>query len=360
DLITINLAEPIVYDGNALRFVVRSEGTTYKSGTYFEVTNTSGNGKSYYNRNDNANTFTNSQTWSQNSYVPAIHFGLKAEAKTLSGVVTDNGGNPLEGATVTIRNAENDIEYFATTDETGAYTINVVQNSLTYTATVTAEGYETLVDDEELDFIEGNRTKDFVLTKLTVSLTISSVEYATFYYSNSAYKIPEGLEAFAVESIHGNNLTLISIPGIIPAGCGVIIKGPQGTYDMEATSEEGVAVENLLLGFDVPHLTEGGDIYYKLTVKNGKVGFYWGEENGGAFENAAHKAYLALPADQYNGVNFFTFDNDNGNATGIDNATGSIETDTQEADRVYNLSGQRVNDSYKGVVIVNGKKVMRK
>ncbi len=448
DLITINLAEPIVYDGNALRFVVRSEGTTYKSGTYFEVTNTSGNGKSYYNRNDNASTFANSQAWSQNSYVPAIHFGLKVEAKTLSGVVTDNGGNPLEGATVTIRNAENDIEYFAKTDENGAYTINVVQNDLAYTATVTADGYETLVDEEELDFTEGsqnrdyvlgyigsvnfsgtvfdeddspiegaivtirneeneieysattdatgsfamdiweidyaytvtvtadgyetlvdeeeldftegNRTKDFVLTKLAVSLTISSVEYATFYYSNSAYKIPEGLEAFAVESIQGNTLTLISIPDIIPAGCAVIIRGPQGTYDMVATSEEGAAVENMLRGFDVPHLTEGGDIYYKLTVKNGKVGFYWGEEHGEAFENAAHKAYLALPADEYNGVNFFTFDNDNGNATGIDNATGSIETNTQEADRVYNLSGQRVNDSYKGITIVNGKKVMRK
>ena len=360
DLITINLAEPIVYDGTALRFLVRSEGTTCKSGTYFEVTSTGGANKSYYNRNDNASNFANTQTWSQNSYVPAIHFGLKKEAKTFSGLVTEEDGTPVEGATVTIRNDANDIEYFATTDETGAYTINVVQNDLAYTATVTADGYETLVDEEELNFTEGSRTKDFVINSLDVNLIISSAEYATFYYSNSAYKIPEGLEAFVVESIHGNALTLIPIFEIIPADCGVIIKGPQGTYVMKATSEEGAAVENMLRGFDVPHLTEGGDIYYKLTVKNDKVGFYWGEENGEAFETAAHKAYLALPADQYNDVKFFTFDNDSGNATGIDNATGSIETNTLEADRVYNLSGQRVNDSYKGVVIVNGKKMMRK
>ena len=36
-------------------------------------------------------------------------------------------------------------------------------------------------------------------------------------------------------------------------------------------------------------------------------------------------------------------------------------TTDENADRaIYNLSGQRVSDSYKGVVIINGKKVLRK
>ena len=43
--------------------------------------------------------------------------------------------------------------------------------------------------------------------------------------------------------------------------------------------------------------------------------------------------------------------------TGINN----VETDTEDANApVYNLSGQRVNDSYKGIVIKNGKKYINR
>ena len=187
----------------------------------------------------------------------------------------------------------------------------------------------------------------------TVAITIGESGYATFYYSNSAYAIPAGVEAFVVEGISENTVNLMPLAGIVPAGYAVILEGEPGEYTFEPTAEEGAAVENMLRGFDVPHLTEGGDIYYKLAVKNDKVGFYWGEENGDAFESEAHKAYLAVPADQYNGVNFFTFDS----TTSIYNMQAAGEH-TDHA--IYNLSGQRVSDSYKGVVIINGKKVLRK
>lgn len=356
DLITINLAEPIVYDGNALRFVVCSEGTKYASGTYFEVTGTSGENKSYYNRNDNASSFASSQTWSKNDKVPAIHFGLQKQAKTLSGVVTEEGTTtPVAGATVTIRNAVNDIEYFATTDYDGSYTINVVQDNLTYTATVTADGYENLVEDYVLNFTNGSQTRDFALTKIVpVVVTIGQYGYATFYYSNSAYVIPEGVEAKVVGSINGEALSLVSVSGIIPAGCAVILIGGQGEYTFEPTSEEGTVVENMLRGTDGKQVItpEGQECkYYKLAVNNGVVGFYYGADNGGIFENDAHKAYLPVPESLSNGVRSFTFDN----ASGI----ASIQVN-KEAGRSYNLSGQRVNDAYKGVVILNGKKVLRK
>lgn len=186
-----------------------------------------------------------------------------------------------------------------------------------------------------------------------VTITIGESGYATFYYSNSAYTIPSGVEAFTVEGISENTVNPMPLAGIVPAGYAVILEGEPGEYTFEPTSEEGIFVENMLRGFDVPHLTEGGDIYYKLAVKNDKVGFYWGEENGEAFESEAHKAYLAVPADQYNGVNFFTFDS----TTSIYNMQAAGEN-TDHA--IYNLSGQRVSDSYKGVVIINGKKVLRK
>ncbi|MBO4822783.1 MAG: hypothetical protein J5548_15125 [Prevotella sp.] len=189
-----------------------------------------------------------------------------------------------------------------------------------------------------------------------VAVTIGQSGYATFYYSNSAYVIPQGVEAKAVENISGRTINLIPVSGIIPAGYAVILEGNPGEYTFESTSEEGVAVENLLRGTDETQMIISEDQeckYYKLSFKNDLVGFYYGANHGAVFENQAHKAYLPVPVSQSNGVNCFLFDS----ATGIDN----IQAAGENADcAIYNLSGQRVSDSYKGVVIVNGKKVLRK
>ena len=93
--------------------------------------------------------------------------------------------------------------------------------------------------------------------------------------------------------------------------------------------------------------------YYMLSVKNGEVGFYYGANDGAIFKNQAHRAYLPVPVSQTNGAKGFFFNE----ATGIDNM---LATDENAGHAVYNLSGQLVNDSYKGVVIINGKKVLRK
>ena len=47
--------------------------------------------------------------------------------------------------------------------------------------------------------------------------------------------------------------------------------------------------------------------------------------------------------------------------TGLATGINKVETDTEDANApVYNLSGQRVNDSYKGIVIKNGKKYINR
>ena len=113
-------------------------------------------------------------------------------------------------------------------------------------------------------------------------------------------------------------------------------------------------MENLLRGTDETQMITSEDQeckYYKLSFKNDLVGFYYGASYGGVFENKAHKAYLPVPVSQSS--NCFFFDT----ATGIDHMQAAGEN-TDHA--IYNLSGQRVSDSYKGVVIINGKKVLRK
>ena len=189
-----------------------------------------------------------------------------------------------------------------------------------------------------------------------LTITIGQSGYATFYYTNSSYVIPEGVEAKAVENISGNILSLIPLEGIIPAGYAVILEGEPGEYTFEPTSEEGIFVENMLRGTEETTWITPEDQtckYYMLSVKNGEVGFYYGANDGAIFENQAHRAYLPVPVSQTNGAKGFFFNE----ATGIDNM---LATDENAGHAVYNLSGQLVNDSYKGVVIINGKKVLRK
>ena len=102
---------------------------------------------------------------------------------------------------------------------------------------------------------------------------------------------------------------------------------------------------------------ETGYKYYKLaydnyTDKTG-LGFYWGADNGGAFNVKAGTAYLAVPASEA-GAKGFTL---NGEATGIEGVNANVEN----AKAIYNLNGQRVATMAKpGLYIVNGKKIVRK
>lgn len=197
----------------------------------------------------------------------------------------------------------------------------------------------------------------------TVPVTISDAQWATLYYSDKAFEIPEGVTAKIVVAIDDNDvIDFEDLNGIIPAGTAVALNGPKGTYDFKVVNDETVApANNLLRGFDASHLTEGGDIYYKLTVKNDIVGFYWGEENGEAFESGAHKAYLAIPAGASN-AKFFVLgtagdlvSEDGGFVDGINEVTAS---DSKK--EYFNLNGTRVNSLRKGIYIVGGKKVVIK
>ena len=190
-----------------------------------------------------------------------------------------------------------------------------------------------------------------------VPVTISSAEWATLYYSDKAFEIPEGVTANIVTAVDNKKLELEALNGIIPAGTAVALNGPQGTYNFKVVNDETVApANNLLRGFDAPHLTEGGDIYYKLTVKNDIVGFYWGEENGEAFESGAHKAYLAIPAGASN-AKFLAL----GTTEGGESVNGINEVTASDSKNEYfNLNGTRVNTLHKGIYIVGGKKVVIK
>ena len=195
----------------------------------------------------------------------------------------------------------------------------------------------------------------------SVSVTIGETGYATLYYSSLALTVPEGVKGYACSLADGSfKMNEAFAEGqTIPAGTGVLLKAETGTYTFKVSSETGNAVaDNWLKGSDEEAMTEGGERYYMLSLdaKNtaGSVGFYWGAPNGGAFTNGAHKAYLCVKPGVAGAKTCYRFD---GQTTAIDGTRADKPTAADGA--VYNLAGQRVDRSYKGVVIKNGKKYIQ-
>lgn len=195
----------------------------------------------------------------------------------------------------------------------------------------------------------------------SVSVTIGETGYATLYYSSLALTVPAGVKGYACSLADGSfKMNEAFAEGqTIPAGTGVLLKAETGTYTFKVSSETGNAVaDNWLKGSDEEAMTEGGERYYMLSLdaKNtaGSVGFYWGAPNGGAFTNGAHKAYLCVKPGVAGAKTCYRFD---GQTTAIDGTRADKPTAADGA--VYNLAGQRVDRSYKGVVIKNGKKYIQ-
>ena len=195
----------------------------------------------------------------------------------------------------------------------------------------------------------------------SVSVTIGETGYATLYYSDRALTVPAGVKGYTCSLSDGSfKMNEAFAEGqTIPAGTGVLLNGNPGTYTFNISSEAGTPVaDNWLKGSDEKATTKDGERYYMLSLdaKNtaGSVGFYWGAPNGGAFTNGAHKAYLCVKPGVAGAKTCYRFD---GQTTAIDGTRADKPTAADGA--VYNLAGQRVDRSYKGVVIKNGKKYIQ-
>ena len=194
--------------------------------------------------------------------------------------------------------------------------------------------------------------------------TVGEYGYATLYYSTDAMVVPTGLTAttYKVESDVLKESKTYAAGEVIPAATGVVIAGPQADYVFTSTFDNGTADgDNQLKGSDEETTTTGGSTYYKLGVKDGaNPGFYWGAENGAAFTNGAHKAYLALTTATSRSA--FTFGDDD--TTAIEQ---TVSTTTAASD-MYDMQGRRLSSRpSKGLYIIrsagsdkNGKKIIIK
>lgn len=198
----------------------------------------------------------------------------------------------------------------------------------------------------------------------TGNFTIGKAGYATFF-TDWTFVMPEDVEGGIVTRAVDGNLTVdycYPARSIVPANTGLLLKGAAKTYTYDLSTETPDAPEvNFLKGSVEAATTKGEDcLFYMLSYDaNGKnLGFYWGEEDGRAFENGAGKAYLALPQAVASQVRGFVLD---GTTTGISGVT--TEANNAPA-AVYSLTGVRMGTTTDGlpagIYIVNGKKVLVK
>lgn len=206
-----------------------------------------------------------------------------------------------------------------------------------------------------------------------VAVTIGSDGIATWSHSKNLDFADTGITAYYCSSYTTGSITLTSIATTWNY-CGYILKGNAGTYTVKvvADSEASYPSATWLQGHvgsgtvgvtETRKINDADATCYNYIFSKKKddsdgstIGFYRlnVEHNLGA-----NKAYLSVPEVITPTSAQVALIFDDGETTYISNL--NINTQRQSTDtQRYNLAGQKVSDSYKGIVIKNGKKYINK
>lgn len=250
-------------------------------------------------------------------------------------------------------------EVIGDSKDTRKYIMGLNEGTTTLTIKLDNQtGKNARVDDLELSIYSG-----------VGSFKISEAGYGT-YYSSKAYTMPKGVKGYTITGNEGTSLVMneaYAAGDVVPAKTALVVEGAANKYyTLVAKSTELTPANNKLHGSDEAEMTyvDGTDVkYYKLSYNNegNNLGFYWGSENGAAFTNGAHKAYLALDSETLPSQSrgFSLADLAHGVTTGINT---TVKSATQ-SNFIYDLNGRRINSlngAAKGVYIMNGQKVLVK
>lgn len=201
------------------------------------------------------------------------------------------------------------------------------------------------------------------------TLTLNTYGMATYC---SAYPLdfssvsPSGLSAYRISAAADGNLTKEALAKV-PAGVGVYVEGTANEeYTIPTTATATAIGTNMLVGVTSDKgisqtETDGTITNFILTVNavDGDVAtpkFFKVNSEGNTV--LANRAYLQIPTADVNAREFFWFvdETEENETTGINAVNGTISNGAT----IYNLAGQKVSNDYKGIVIVNGKKIICK
>lgn len=188
--------------------------------------------------------------------------------------------------------------------------------------------------------------------KKEVKVTISDTGIATYCSKHNLDFSGSDVKAYAVTS-QGNDYVKLTEVETVPAGMGVILQGEAGEYNVPVADDASYTGVNYMKGVtsttEVPATEDGCNNYILARDKSNTVAFY---PLSAPHTLAARKAYLSLSGALKARMRIIFEDE----VTGIGNTTVDNLPTTGDC---YNLQGVRVNDSYKGIVIKNGKKTIK-
>lgn len=186
------------------------------------------------------------------------------------------------------------------------------------------------------------------------SLTIPSSSFATYaaYYPVNYAEL--GLKAYAVKLNDAKDgVEFTEIPGVVPAGVAVLLKGEAGAEYALDKAAGWSPVSTDLKASDGTSASEGATTLYALSTVDGVTAFYPVKQKSAI---PAKRCYLEVKGTSSKAA-FYSLGTNFGETTGI----SSVENKAVKADApVYNLAGQAVGKGYKGLVIKNGKKFVIK
>ena len=195
----------------------------------------------------------------------------------------------------------------------------------------------------------------------------------TTYVADFAYSMPQHLVGHTVELADKADVIITKkafragdeVPALTP----LLIKSTEDFAADETKTYNPAVLNKTVAAYEGDNMLEyrrdedkmtksmktGSVYYYKLAIKDGNVGFYWGADEGAAFKmTKPSTAYLTVP--QSMSVQGFVLNLEEGEPTGI------VTVTTDENAPIYNLQGIRMNGKNlpKGIYIQGGKKFMVK
>ncbi len=189
-----------------------------------------------------------------------------------------------------------------------------------------------------------------------IPVTISAAKYATFASNYDLdFSGVSGLYAYTA-TVSGDELTFTKVTGSVKAGEGLLLYSATATkYDVPVATDSPSAVSGNKLvrgtGAAVASAGEGETKNYILSNNGGVINFYLA--NGKTV--GTNKAYLKNIPNTTSAKISLPVGDDEEETDGIKAVSTVVENGVR-----YNLAGQRVGNDYKGIVIVNGKKMLNK
>ncbi len=193
--------------------------------------------------------------------------------------------------------------------------------------------------------------------KEVASVDVTDAKYATYVTACDVdFAASTGVTAYKVTGANGK-IELEEVDAA-PKGTPLVIAAEENTYVLNVAASTPAAVTgNLLKAADGTQIGNGAGNFYVLGKDSqGKVGF---GPLGDGVTLAVGKAYIDGTEVTAKGFLPFVIGDEESETTSI-NSIENGESRIENSDYIYNLAGQKVSKDYKGIVVVNGKKFVRK